>query len=119
MDTKLRRFPDLYQDSVTVVYLVLDDLRCPAGIGLGSGLKLLILKLNFYAAVSLCLACSWQGKTAFLCFVGAGSCRDLSGSADIAPAGQFSAAVDGDRALRSHNDVPVFPAGRTGIVIVI
>ena len=60
----------LYQDTVTVIDLVLDDLSCEALEGLDPCLQLLILILDFDLLITFCMPrSSQQGQTAFLGFI--------------------------------------------------
>ena len=65
------------QYSVAMVNLVLDDLRCEAGVGFEPRLELLVLVLHLDRAVALGLARSGQGKAALLGIKSARALDDL------------------------------------------
>ena len=60
----------LYQDSVAMVDLMLNNLGRPAGEGLNAGLKFLVLPLNLNRLISLALTgAAQQRKTPFFSFI--------------------------------------------------
>ena len=61
------------QNSLAVVDLVLDDLRCPAGEGLEPCLELLILPLHLDSPEAFCLPGAGVGQAALLGLIGSGS----------------------------------------------
>ena len=69
--------PYLNQDSVAVIDLMLNDLRCPAGEGLDSRLELGILVFHLDGTVAFGLALSGQGQTSLFCLIGIGIFDDL------------------------------------------
>lgn len=61
-----------YDDSFTVIDLVLNNLRCPAGKGLEPGLEFLILPLHLDGLVAFRFPGAGEGQTALLGLIGAG-----------------------------------------------
>ena len=65
------------QNAVAVVNFMLDDLSSPAGKGLQTDLKGIILITHFDGAISLGLPCTGKRKTAFFSLIWAGEFDDF------------------------------------------